>query len=387
MNATKFRNIYVVAFAELIPEAIYNSQWTNIDKNSKLTFQIIMSRCQKKLICGAYGLVNVNHEQITQVLANDIIAAVDTNKNGNSKTLSMELKYIVMRHEELYKLIDIMNNQLYSSVIFVSFIIGMGYLTFMNILYTISVWQDDVDSAITMLSIVFTVMVTITKGIIIWFYQEELFNILNNLHEKWNKSWTRIEIRDQILETVIRVTKFRNIYVIALIGLFITYTYPPIGNSLIYFYRNANQSLDYNKLMWPAEVYPIKIDTFFKYLCISTIEICQAFFYIIYCHVGDIFYIQIFTHISIQFQVLANDILTIVDTNKNGYSKTLSMELKYIVMRHEELYKLIDIMNNQLYSSVIFVSFIIEIWEDDIDSAITMLSVVFSEIVTIPKAS
>ncbi|XP_044008929.1 uncharacterized protein LOC122852894 [Aphidius gifuensis] len=232
-------------------------------------------------------------------------------------------------------------------------------LTFLNIIYVISAWENDIDSVMIMVPVVFGQIIAIPKGMIIWFYQEDLYNVLDNLQEKWNKSFTRTEIHDQILEQAIKITKFRNIYVFIFTILLIVYVYSPISTILIYFYKNTNESFDFNQTMWPSDIYQIKINTFLKYIFISTIEIYHAYIYILYCQVGEIFYIQMFTHISIQFKILANDIITTVKTDRDSNSKTLSMELKYIIMRHQELYKLFDLMNDKFYSSVIFSSFVI----------------------------
>lgn len=52
----------------MISDTIYQSQWTNCDQKSKMTLLIIMIRAQKEFKCTAYGIIDLNHNQMKQVI-------------------------------------------------------------------------------------------------------------------------------------------------------------------------------------------------------------------------------------------------------------------------------------------------------------------------------
>ncbi|XP_043270405.1 uncharacterized protein [Venturia canescens] len=197
----------------------------------------------------------------------------------------------------------------------------------------------------------------ITVGGRLWFWREELRNLLRFLAVLWNKENTRDSIENiKMAEATCLVTK---IHIMMVTILCLSYALRPYILLLTYqmYEKNLNESYDYTVTVYTA-LYPWSTGTTIKYMLCVTWEQFVLCVVALYWMAADIIFAQLTTHMAIQFRVLWNDLehITISD---NGQKETNEIKLRHqlsaIAKRHCDLYTHCE-MIERIFNPIVFLT-------------------------------
>ncbi|XP_043270536.1 odorant receptor 4-like [Venturia canescens] len=250
-----------------------------------------------------------------------------------------------------------MKPKIWESITFEIGLFNLGAAIWFEICKVIDVWGQDPDCVVMTLTAIVSGIICFLKGSRLWFWREELRNLLRCLGVMWNKESVRYSVEtEKMAEATCFVTKIHTMTVAILC---LNYAIQPYILLLTHqmYEKNANVSYDYTATVYTAS-YPWATGTTLKYVSCVTWEQFVIYFVALYWIAADVMFAQLTTHMALQFQVLWNDLerITISD---NGQQETNEIKLKHqlatIAKRHYELHTHCE-MIERIYNPIVFLT-------------------------------
>ncbi|XP_043270537.1 uncharacterized protein [Venturia canescens] len=250
-----------------------------------------------------------------------------------------------------------MKPKIWESITFEIGLVNLGAVVLFETCKVFDVWGRDPEYIVGALSAIVSGTVCLLKGGRLWFWREELRNLLRFLAVLWNKENTRDSIENiKMAEATCLVTK---IHIMMVTILCLSYALRPYILLLTYqmYEKNLNESYDYTVTVYTA-LYPWSTGTTIKYMLCVTWEQFVLCVVALYWMAADIIFAQLTTHMAIQFRVLWNDLehITISD---NGQKETNEIKLRHqlsaIAKRHCDLYTHCE-MIERIFNPIVFLT-------------------------------
>ncbi|XP_063972896.1 odorant receptor 13a-like isoform X2 [Diachasmimorpha longicaudata] len=205
-----------------------------------------------------------------------------------------------------------------------------------------------------------TSSLTIFKGFRIWIYRRELYSLIKTCYDRWNIQVSRRTITDSMIKDAQSTRTVRVVYLTVVMGVMSAYILRPFMAYFKYVYTGSNETFDFSSTEWPA-LYPFPLDSPGPFFATLTYETIGMYFLSLFWVAADGLFAQLTTHLSIQFQILANEIRRTSPTpDFSSYDAArIAKRLKKIVQEHLELFayvKLLEKMYNPLLFATILVN-------------------------------
>ncbi|XP_057325433.1 odorant receptor 22c-like [Microplitis mediator] len=177
-------------------------------------------------------------------------------------------------------------------------------------LYTLYVVRNfDLDFITDFIPLVFGMSMTILKGSTLWFYRHELFTILKEFNTRWIYTRTKVHLLNKINDLISTSKRVRYSYMIAIVIISLSYGLRSYVLLFTYYFKTvvlqSNGTMDFSIAFYPL-TYPFTHQTMNRYILLLMYEQCVNYFAVCYITCDTIF-IQLMTHTSINFLVLADD--------------------------------------------------------------------------------
>ncbi|XP_063985842.1 odorant receptor 94a-like isoform X1 [Diachasmimorpha longicaudata] len=198
-------------------------------------------------------------------------------------------------------------------------------------------WGSNISVALEICTSALSGLVVITQGFSIYYSRRDFLDFISSISDLWRRQVNYNSNRD-IVRRVKGTRSFTQIYAILVILLASSYTLRPFCLLLVHVIFTRNETYDLTQTAYPA-LYPFAIDSMSKYITCISIE------FLIFISVGawwiaaDMLFLQSATHLSSQYQILNNDLMTIktgVDAPTISDSSTIQ-QLNSLGKRHAHL--------------------------------------------------
>ncbi|XP_063994657.1 odorant receptor 13a-like [Diachasmimorpha longicaudata] len=198
--------------------------------------------------------------------------------------------------------------------------------------------KKDLNFMIEALTATFSGLLSIMKGIRLWTHRVDLFNLLQNLSKLWESAKLNQLITSEMIKTAERTKRIRSYYCGVVIVLALSYCLRPYTLLLNHSLYAMNESYDFSVTIYPA-TYPFSTGEYISYLICLAYEIIVMVCVITYWITCDGLFAQITIHLSLQFEILAEE-LKQINTIHKDHSKVYveNQQLATIAQRHNEMF-------------------------------------------------
>nr|WHS04455.1 odorant receptor 52 [Psyttalia incisi] len=198
--------------------------------------------------------------------------------------------------------------------------------------------KKDLNYMIEALTATFSGLLSIVKGIRLWTHRVEIYNLLQNLSKLWESAQLNRLITSEMMKTAERTKLIRFYYCSVVIILALSYCLRPYILLLNHCLYSMNESYDFTISIYPA-TYPFFYGNYVRYLICLSYEVIVMIFVISYWITCDGLFAQITTHLSLQFEILAEELnrLSTADATQPAVNDETG-QLGTIAQRHNELF-------------------------------------------------
>ncbi|XP_044598838.1 odorant receptor 83a-like isoform X2 [Cotesia glomerata] len=175
-------------------------------------------------------------------------------------------------------------------------------------LYTLFVVECNMFFLAELIPPLFSVSTIVVKSAALWLHRRDLFTVLRHFYTLWNYNKTKTDLLNKINKLLITSKKFRYYYMSTVTMCFVAYALRPIIIVSTYWAslsEQSNSTFDFPIIVYPLQ-YPFEYQTIAKYSLLILYEELVNYSAAC-CLICDALYIQLMTHISINFLVLADD--------------------------------------------------------------------------------
>ncbi|CAD6234695.1 GSCOCT00002056001.3-RA-CDS, partial [Cotesia congregata] len=170
-------------------------------------------------------------------------------------------------------------------------------------------------------------------------YKHDLFTIVRDFLTLWSYNQTKPNLLSKIDRLIKSSKHVRYYYMSTIIIIGAAFVLKPLIIIFTYWMNSSGQSnstFDFSVVVTPL-TYPFSYETVSRYTLLLVYE--QVIIYLVVCYaICDALYIQLMTHISINFLVLADDFNNVnqcIDTDDNDHNKI--QHLAKLIDKHRHL--------------------------------------------------
>ncbi|XP_011305557.1 odorant receptor 82a-like [Fopius arisanus] len=195
----------------------------------------------------------------------------------------------------------------------IAFIFGITIPSFVLFCEFVSVYlaaQKDLNYMVEALTATFSGLLSIMKGIRLWTHRVEIYNLLHDLSKLWESARQNDLVTLDMIKTAERTKLIRFYYCCVVIILALSYCLRPYILLISHCLRNTNETYDFSISIYPA-TYPFFYGEYTRYLICLGYEVIVMICVISYWITCDGLFAQITMHLSLQFEILAEELARI----------------------------------------------------------------------------
>nr|WGO81748.1 olfactory receptor 70 [Microplitis mediator] len=216
-------------------------------------------------------------------------------------------------------------------------ILIMSLLISMEIMKIIRVISISITLAAGIFTAMLSGMLCTFKAVRCWTHRKELFDFIRQLKVFWDTASSNKFITKNQLNSALYARSLRNYVIVLVFALAFSYAFPVyVGICKHFLYHRDEYFFTFSRIMYPVK-YPFTINSFLRYFMCLFFEQVSEILAIVYWLCGDILFIQLTTHVSIQCEILVN---RLHDLNKDNSSddEGSRRQLVDIVLQHNQLF-------------------------------------------------
>ncbi|CAD6219138.1 GSCOCT00009250001.3-RA-CDS, partial [Cotesia congregata] len=218
-------------------------------------------------------------------------------------------------------------------------LIIMSLLISMEVMKIIQVISISITYAAGIFTAMLSGMLCMFKAVRCWTHRKELFNFLQQLKASWESAYANKLLTKDELNNALYSRSLRNYVMVLVFALAFSYAYPVyVGIVKHFVYHSEEYFFTFSRIMYPVK-YPFKINTFSRYFACLLFEQVSEILAIVYWLCGDILFIQLTTHVSIQCKVLINRLNNFNKDNTSSEEENCQ-QLINIISQHNQLFLL-----------------------------------------------
>ncbi|KAH0567091.1 hypothetical protein KQX54_006585 [Cotesia glomerata] len=221
--------------------------------------------------------------------------------------------------------------------------------------YTLYAVECDMLFIAEIIPLLFGISMNIIKGLTLWFYRHDLFTIIRDFLTLWNYNQTKTNLLNNINNLMKSSKRVRYYYMFTVILIGTSFGLRPlimIFTCCVSSSGQSNSTFDFSVVVYPL-AYPFTYQTVSRYSLLLLYEEFVNYFAVCYV-ICDALYIQLMTHISINFLVLADDFNNVnqcVDSDDNDDSKIEHMVK--LVDKHRQMLVICEKVES-FYNPIVF---------------------------------
>nr|WGO81772.1 olfactory receptor 97 [Microplitis mediator] len=256
------------------------------------------------------------------------------------------------------------SNLLETTLYIVGLIVHSLFIYFaLHTLYVVK--NIDLDFITDFIPVVFGMSMTIMKGSTLWFHRRELFEILKEFHTRWIYTKTKVHLQNKIHMLINTSKRVRYCYMTSIIVIGLSFGLRPYLLLFTYYFKTlvlqSNSTIDFSVVIYPL-AYPFTYQTMNRYVLLLLYEQCVNYFAICYVTCDTIF-IQLMTHTSINFLVLADDFRNMdqhIDINNDDSDNDNDgvQHMIELVNKHRSMLSICEKIESS-YSRVVFFTMVL----------------------------
>ncbi|CAD6234700.1 GSCOCT00002057001.2-RA-CDS [Cotesia congregata] len=227
-------------------------------------------------------------------------------------------------------------------------------------LYTLFVVECDMLFLAELIPPLFGVSIIVVKSAALWLHRRDLFTVLRDFYTLWNYNKTKTDLLNKINKLLVTSKKFRYYYMSTIIMSTAAYALRPIIIVSTYWAslsEQLNSTFDFPIIVYPLQ-YPFEYQTIARYSLLILYEELVNYSAAC-CLICDALYIQLMTHISINFLVLADDFKNAsqcIDNDDND-NKQIKNMVK-LINKHRHMLVICKKVES-IYNPIVFFTIII----------------------------
>ncbi|XP_011309953.1 uncharacterized protein [Fopius arisanus] len=219
--------------------------------------------------------------------------------------------------------------------------------------------QTDIMLTIEIVAACLSSFLSIFKGLRIWLYRRELYDLIRLCYLRWKIQVSRKNITTYMVKNARTIRQFRIVYSIVVAALLTSYVVRPIRAYLLFTFSQSNGSFHFSETVYPAH-YPFVLNSARPFFLCIALETVGIFYLGLYWVTADALFAQLTTHLSIQFQILGNEIRHMrASTEFSSYDTEEIMKgLKRNVDEYLELFGYVHSLE-KIYNPILFATVLI----------------------------
>ncbi|KAK0178900.1 hypothetical protein PV327_007741 [Microctonus hyperodae] len=249
---------------------------------------------------------------------------------------------------------DKLNTHWWESILIFFMIIALDTIEMFQVNTIYQIFNDQLTYAIQLFGLTCSGVLSTIKIIRLWTYRLELYDLLQNLRTMWEFAQTQNYITKKISDIAERTRVINMYYTLILATGIIEYiTHPYICILQYQLSKDINSTYDFTNFVLPV-AYWFSIDSYSTYFICITHQQLAVFITVISWAASDTLFAQLTTHVSLQLQVLANELKeTINNSDHLDNDRGMIKKLGNIAAKYQQLFMFTRLIET-LFNPIIF---------------------------------